>query len=77
DLFKRQTNQQAVRERGIGDFNKLDGLWDINRYALNENYRNAREITEFVNNLLGMNVTSLGLDGGEVVHKAMSDIEGE
>ena len=68
------TNQQPVRERGLGDFNKLDGLWDIKHYALNENYRNAREITEFVNDLLGMSVTSLGLDGGEVDRISTSDI---
>ena len=60
------TNQQISRLRGIGDFDKLDGLWDMHRYALNENYRNAREITEYVNGLLGMNVTSLGLDGGVI-----------
>lgn len=68
------TNQQPVENRGIDDFNRLDALWDLSRYSLNENYRNAREITEYVNNLLGMNVTSLGLDGGTVSKLALSDI---
>lgn len=68
------TNQQPVENRGIDDFSKLDALWDMNRYSLNENYRNAREITEYVNSLLGMNVTSLGLDGGSVNTLALSDI---
>lgn len=60
------TNQQLVESRGICDFGKLDALWDLKHYALNENYRNAREITEYVNYLLDMSVTSLGLDGGTV-----------
>lgn len=59
-------NQQISPERGIGSFDRLDALWDTHRYSLNENYRNAREITEFVNDELGMNVTSLGLEGGTV-----------
>lgn len=59
-------NQQLVKTLGIGDFKKLDALRDMKHYALNENYRNAREITEYVNGLLGMSVTSLGLSGGSV-----------
>ncbi len=61
-------NQQLDSECGIGDFAALGELWDISRYSLNENYRNAREITAYVNTLLGMDVTSLGLDGGTVGH---------
>lgn len=71
------TNQQPVSNRGIDDFDKLSQLWDLSRYSLNENYRNAREITEFVNGLLGMNVTSLGLDGGTVRKGDMQNIYAE
>lgn len=60
------TNQQPNPKRGLSDFSLLDGLRDYKKYYLNENYRNAREITEYVNELLDMNVTSLGLDGGSV-----------
>ena len=71
------TNQQINKARGIGDFDKIDGLWkDVKHYALNENYRNAREITEYVNRLLGMTVTSLGLDGGTVEHIALDEVRG-
>ncbi|MDE7464740.1 MAG: AAA family ATPase, partial [Clostridiales bacterium] len=59
-------NQQLDPERGIGSLDKLNELWSMSRYSLNENYRNAREITAYVNDLLGMNVTSLGLEGGTV-----------
>ncbi|MCM1368342.1 MAG: AAA family ATPase [Roseburia sp.] len=59
-------NQQLVKTVGIGDFKKLDALRDMKHYSLNENYRNAREITEYVYGLLGMSVTSLGLSGGVV-----------
>ncbi len=69
------TKQQAVETRGIGDFAKLDPLWkDMRHYSLNENYRNPREITEYVNELLDMNVTSLGLDGGEVIEERIDNI---
>ncbi|MDE7107944.1 MAG: hypothetical protein K2O39_06430, partial [Clostridiales bacterium] len=71
------TNQQPVARRGIDDFDKLSALWKLEHYALNENYRNAREITEYVNNLLGMNVTSLGLDGGTVRKADLRDIPAE
>ncbi|MDE5592438.1 MAG: AAA family ATPase, partial [Clostridiales bacterium] len=71
------TNQQPVAHRGIDDFDRLSDLWSLERYALNENYRNAREITEYVNDLLGMNVTSLGLDGGTVRKLPMRDMPAE
>lgn len=70
-------NQQIADGRGIGSFDKLDELWNTKRYALNENYRNAREITEFVNGLLSMNVTSLGLEGGKVEYIDMSALKAE
>lgn len=60
------TNQQIAPTRGVGDFSRLDGLRDMSHYSLNENYRNAREITAYINDLLGMSVTSLGLNGGVV-----------
>ncbi len=68
------TNQQLVDGRGVCDFARLDALWNMQHYALNENYRNAREITEYVNGLLGMNVTSLGLDGGTVEHAPLESL---
>ncbi|MDE6201753.1 MAG: AAA family ATPase [Clostridiales bacterium] len=71
------TNQQPVAHRGIDDFDRLSALWKLENYSLNENYRNAREITEYVNNLLGMNVTSLGLDGGTVRPLALRDMPAE
>ncbi len=68
-------NQQVKKTIGIGDFSKLASLWDIERYALNENYRNAQEITAYVNDTLGMNVTSLGLDGGTVKKIGRGELE--
>ncbi|MCH5157904.1 MAG: AAA family ATPase [Clostridiales bacterium] len=70
-------NQQISSWRGVGDFNKLDGLRPFSKYALNENYRNSSEITAFVNELLGMNVTSLGLSGGKVRRARIEDIAEE
>ncbi len=68
-------NQQIDAARGIGSFSKLDALWkNVEHYSLNENYRNAREITEYVNGLLGMSVTSLGLEGGVVKSLALSEL---
>jgi len=67
-------NQQLDPEYGIGSFKKLDALWELSHYSLNENYRNAREITAFVNGITGMNVTSLGLEGGTVERTDISEI---
>lgn len=66
---------QQITACGIGRFETLDGMWSMAHYALNENYRNAREITEFVNGLLGMNVTSLGLTGGVVRSATAGELE--
>lgn len=68
------TNQQLRSDRGVCDFSRLDKLWKLEHYCLNENYRNAREITEFVNSELNMNVTSLGLEGGTVEHIAFDEL---
>ncbi|MCH5161034.1 MAG: AAA family ATPase [Clostridiales bacterium] len=65
-------NQQLDPSRGIGNFDKLRKFMGDEKYFLNENYRNAREITEYVNSLLGMSVTSLGLEGGKVERIDMS-----
>ena len=46
----------------------------MEHYSLNENYRNAREINEYVNGLLGTSVTSLGLEGGVVKSLALSEL---
>ncbi len=70
-------NQQIVAGRGIDDLGFIGKLWDAHYYALNENYRNAREITAYVNDLLGMNVTSLGLDGGTVRTLPLAELEAE
>ncbi len=66
---------QQITECGVGRFEELDGMWNIEHYALNENYRNAREITEYVNGLLGMNVTSLGLTGGTVRAASLAELK--
>ena len=71
------TDQQPVSGRGIDEFDRLNELWDLKHYALNENYRNAREITDYVNCLLGKNVTALGLDGGTVRKLDIKDIAEE
>ena len=71
------TDQQTVPGRGIDDFDRLNELWDLRHYALNENYRNAREITDYVNDLLGKNVTALGLEGGTVRKLDIKDIAAE
>ncbi len=70
-------NQQPVAGCGLDDFGKLDALWDMHHYVLNENYRNAREITQYVNDLLDMSVTSLGLEGGSVVKLPLPLLQSE
>lgn len=66
---------QTVGVGGIGDFARIDELFNVRHYSLNENYRNAAEITAYVNELTGMNVVSLGLPGGSIRRVALCDIE--
>lgn len=53
---------QKINEIGT-DWSQLSGFTE---YTLNENYRNSREITEFVNDKLNKSVTALGLNGERV-----------
>lgn len=53
-----------------GRLNRKDAVqnWDTcfpqaKRFVLNENYRNARQITQFINNKFSKNVIAIGIDG--------------
>lgn len=53
-----------------GRLNRLDAIqnWDVcfpqaKRFVLNENYRNARQITQFINERFSKNMIAIGIDG--------------
>ena len=62
------------QKRSITSWNDLNEIGSFSRYSINENYRNTRPITNFINNELMMNMTALGLDGKNVSFISKTDI---
>lgn len=59
-------NQRVYADRGLSSWTDADGVADFKHYELNENYRNAFEITDFCNKTFGYTASALGLVGGRV-----------
>lgn len=57
---------QRVSATGLNDWESLNAIADFKQYFLNENYRNAYEITEYCNATFEREVVALGLKGGIV-----------
>jgi hypothetical protein len=68
---------QCINPKGIKDAKIIDTQLPENfiRYELMENYRNARDITNFVNNTLDLNMKAIGLQGTAKHLKHASDIK--
>ena len=55
---------QRIENKGISNIEQLYEIDNnIDTFEINENYRNAFEITEFVNNRFNMNITPIGIHG--------------
>lgn len=56
--------RQKVNEKGLSerDFD-ISSCSSWERFAINENYRNAHQITEFVNSTFDMSMLPIGIDG--------------
>ena len=55
---------QCIYTNGINSVNELNRIMAFNRqYELNENYRTASDITEYVNKRFGVNMYKIGLPG--------------
>lgn len=54
--------KQCINQKGIRDIKNLPpNRWSL--FSITENYRNAREITEYVNHRAGMSMRPVGLKG--------------
>ena len=56
--------KQTLSIKGVGTLNNLS-VWSKNfkEFKINENYRNAREITEYINTEFNMQMVPIGLSG--------------
>lgn len=54
---------QRLEKIGITDIAQLQEVMPVQVFTINENYRNAKEITEFINDRLGMSMLPIGLHG--------------
>ena len=55
--------RQRVENYGVSDVEQVDKIIRVKEYSLNENYRNAKEITDFVNDRLHLKMMAIGLHG--------------
>ena len=66
---------QCISYKGISDYLQVPKkLYEDKPYIINENYRNARQITEFTNKYFNMNMLPVGLDGVQKIVKIIPEI---
>ena len=58
--------QHVEHSKGIDDWSELSSIVPFQIYEMEENYRNARQITEHCNKHFGMNMFAINLDGSGV-----------
>lgn len=63
---------QRIEDKGVDLREKISVLLSPNAYNINVNYRNARQITEYINNAVHKNMQSVGING-TVIETALVD----
>lgn len=63
---------QTITSKGICDWSRIKEIDQV--FALNENYRNTEQITEFCNRQLGFSFTSIGVSGTKVSTKSLKNV---
>ena len=58
--------QHVENSKGIDDWNSLMDVVPFQIYTMEENYRNAKQVTEHCNKLFHMNMLAINLDGSGV-----------
>lgn len=67
--------RQCINVKGIREISEIPSeLYDDKPEFINENYRNARQITEYVNQIFDMNMLPVGLDGVQCTVKNIPEI---
>ena len=69
--------EQSIYSQGIKDWTELNSIGIFAKYSLRQNYRNTKQITDFVKEELGNDMASLGINGVEVDLKPTSIIREE
>ena len=57
---------QKVYDRGLDEWHRAIQLFDAKYFSLNQDYRNSAQIVDFVNELLGKNILSVGFSTKDV-----------
>ena len=62
---------QRISQYGTSSLNELTSLGELTAFEIKENYRNAAEITQYINNILHKDMMPIGLSGTvtEVSHE--------
>lgn len=66
--------QHIEGTKGIDSWDELDKILDFDVYEMQENYRNALQITNFCNQRFNMNMVAINTSG-KGVHEIKSDLE--
>lgn len=66
--------KQCINQKGIQRKNDIPASLYEREYQINENYRNARQITNYVKTELGIEMLPVGLDGKMEILKDVPDI---
>ena len=55
--------QHIEGKKGIKSWSEVSNIADFKNYSLNENYRNAKQITNYCNNRFSMNMRAINING--------------
>lgn len=65
-------DQHIEHTKGVDEWSDFDSIVNFSRHELNENYRNAKQITDYCNAHFNMNMLAINLPG-RGVHDSISD----
>lgn len=65
-------NQHILGTRGVDEWSDFDGVMPFTQYTLDQNYRNARQITEYCNRCFDLHMEAINLPGSGV-HELSGD----
>ena len=67
--------KQCINNKGICEIEDIpEELYEEQPKYINENYRNARQITEYIQNIVGIKMLPVGLNGVQKTVKSMPDV---